>query len=88
MTDEADSTLGEKLLYAVGNLWNEVNGQGKVLDHHGGEIAGLQVQMKKLKSQVHGLKSSQGKARASNSRLGAALDEAETKLQQIDSRLN
>ena len=88
MSDEAESSLGERLLQGVRNLWNEVNGQGKVLDHHGQEIEALKVRMRSLESQVHGLKSSKGKALANNSRLRAAVTEAESKLQQIDSRLN
>jgi hypothetical protein len=88
MSDDAASSLGEKLLQAVLNLWNEVNGHGKILDHHGQEIEALKVQMKTLESKVHGLKTSKGKALAKNARLRIAIDEAEGKLRQIDAKLN
>lgn len=88
MIDEAESSLGERLLQGIINLWNEVNSQGKVLDHHGREIQALKIRMRSLESQVHGLKSSKGKSIANNSRLRAAVTEAESKLQQINSRLN
>ncbi len=46
MSDEADSSLGEKLLQGVKNLWSEVNSQGKVLNHHGQEIDALRSRHK------------------------------------------
>ena len=88
MSDEATSSLGEKLFLAVQNLWKEVIGQGKVLDHHGQQIEDLKKKYEALQSQVHGLKSSKGKAIATNARLRAAVEEAETKLSQIDGKLN
>ena len=88
MSDEAVSSLGEKLLQSVRNLWTDVNGNGRVLDHHGQEIEALKTRMRSLESQVHGLKSTKGKALANNARLNAAINEAESKLQQIDSKLN
>ena len=88
MSDEAVSSLGERILQGVQNLWNEINGQGKVLDHHGQEIEVLKIRMRSLERQVHGLKSSKGKALANNFRLRAAVTEAESKLQQVESYLN
>lgn len=88
MSDEADSSLGEKLLQGVKNLWSEVNSQGKVLNHHGQEIDALRSRLRALESQVHGLKSSKGRAIANNARLKGSLTEAEVKLQKIAQTLN
>lgn len=88
MSDEVTSSLGEKLLLAVQNLWKDVNSQGKVLDHHGQEIEKLKRTLEALQAQVHGLKSSKGKAIATNARLRAAVEESEAKLSQIDGKLN
>jgi len=88
LSDEAETSLGERLLQGVKNLWSEVNSQAKVLDHHGHEIEALKARMDGLESQVHGLKSSKGKALANNSRLRAAVEEAESKLSQIGNVLN
>ncbi len=88
MSDEAESSLGERLLQAVRNLWQEVNGQSKVLDHHGQEIEALKGRMLTLERQVHGLKSSKGRALANNARLKASVTEAEDKLRQIGNSLN
>jgi phage shock protein A len=79
--DDAQSSLGEKLLAAVQSLWGAVNG-------HSGSIAELRQRMDRLETQVHGLKVSRGRARAKNSRLEVALTEAESKLSDIRVRLN
>ena len=36
--EKAASTLGERLLAGVMNLWDEIKRLGKVLDYHGQEI--------------------------------------------------
>jgi hypothetical protein len=36
--EQAELTLGERLLVGVRNLWKEVNRHDKVLDHHGEDI--------------------------------------------------
>lgn len=88
MGDEAESSLGERLLQGVRNLWNEVNRHDKVLDHHGVEIENLKSKLRRLESQVHGLKSSKGKLLASNTRMRENIREAEEKLQRINNVLN
>jgi cell division protein FtsB len=88
MDDEAASTLGERLLSAVTNLWNSVNSNTKVLDHHGQEIEALKARMRSLERKVHGLKSTKGKAIAQNARLRATITDAESKLDKIGSILN
>ena len=75
MSDDAQSSLGEKLLAAVQNLWTTVIGQGKVLDHQGGEIAAIQTRLSALESQVHGLKTSRGMSQAKLARAEAQLNE-------------
>lgn len=88
MSDDAASTLGEKLAQGVRNLWTDVNSQRKVLNHYGQEIEALRARMNSLESQIRGLKSTKGKALASNKQLKASLTEAENKLQQISNALN
>lgn len=88
MSDEDTLSLGERLQAGVQNLWRKVNSQDKVLAHHGQELEALKAEMRSLKSQVHGLKSSRGKALARSSRLQAAVADAESRLEQIDSALN
>ena len=88
MTDEAESTLGDRLLAGVTNLWKEVTNLGKVQDYHGQEIESLRDRMVSLERQIHGLKTSRGKALANNARLRATIDEASTKLRQVEDRLN
>jgi phage shock protein A len=88
MSDQAESSLGDRLLEAVQNLWREVIGQGKVVNHQGQEIEALKVRMSSLERQLHGLKTARGRAIASNARLKASIAETETKLHAISDRLN
>lgn len=88
MNDEDTLSLGERLLAGVLNLWQRVNSQGKVLDHHGQEIEALRKDFADLRRQVHGLKVSRGKALAHNARLQKTIAEAESGLQQIDTALH
>jgi predicted nucleic acid-binding Zn-ribbon protein len=88
MSDEAESSLGDRLLLGVRNLWSEVGDQRKVLDHQGHEFEGMKRRLKALESEVHGLKSSKGRAIANNSRLKGSLAEAEDKLHKISQALN
>jgi chromosome segregation ATPase len=88
MSDDAQSTLGERLLEGVRNLWRTVNSQGRVLDHHGQEIEALRSRMDSLESDLHSLKTSRGIHRARNQRLEAALQEAEGKLSEVRRRLD
>ncbi len=79
--DQALSSLGEKLLAAVRNLWHAVNGNTADIDQ-------LRRRMDRLESELHGLKVSRGKARAKSGRIAAALAEAEGKLSDIRNRLH
>ena len=88
MSDEEDLTLGERLLAGVRNLWQQVNRQGKVLDHHGHEIEAMKGDLADLRRQVQGLKISRGKALASNGRLRKTIADAEKGLQDIDAALH
>lgn len=90
MSDDeaAASSLGERLLAAVRNLWNEASSQQKVLNHHGQEFEAIKVRLDKLEREVQGLKVSRGKARAKSARLSAMLQEADGKLSDVRELLN
>ena len=77
----AVSSLGERLLQAVKNLWKTVNSQGI-------EIAEIQSRIATLERELHGLKVSKGRAKAKSARLEAALSESERTIADIRSRLN
>ncbi|MGE5268540.1 MAG: hypothetical protein ACM3JG_02585 [Thiohalocapsa sp.] len=86
--EKAASTLGERLLAGVTNLWMEVKRLGKVLDHHGQEIEALKARMLTLERETKGLRIARGKAKAKSARLEAALVESETKLAEIKAVLH
>ncbi len=88
MSDDESLTLGERLLAGVLNLWQQVNNQGKVLDHHGRDIEALRRELAALKGQVHGLKVSRGRAMAHNARLQKTIADAESGLKRIDTALH
>ena len=88
VSDDETLSLGERLRLAVTNLWQRVNSQEKVLDHHGQQIEALRAEFTDLKGQVHGLKVSRGKALAQNARLKKTITEAESGLAQIDRALH
>ena len=88
MSDEETLSLGERLRLAVLNLWQQVNSQEKVLDYHGQQIEVLRAEFADLKRQVHGLKTSRGKAVAQNTRLKRTIADAESGLAQIDNALH
>jgi hypothetical protein len=69
------SSLGERLVAGVRNLWDQVNALGKIQNHQGQEIEALRAEMNKLKFQVHGLKVSRGMAVAAKRRLETKLDD-------------
>lgn len=79
--DVALSSLGDRLLAAVRNLWRAVNSNSA-------EISQIQARVAALESDLRSLKISRGKAKAKNIRLEAALSEAETKISDIRRRLN
>jgi septal ring factor EnvC (AmiA/AmiB activator) len=74
--DAQASTLGERLLMGVRNLWSEVHRHDKVLDQHGRDIEDLRRRLAALESEAHGLRISRGRARAKSARLEAALAES------------
>jgi septal ring factor EnvC (AmiA/AmiB activator) len=77
----AASSLGERLLQGVRNLWKTVNSQGL-------DIIEIEKRVASLERELHGLKVSRGRAKAKSSRLEAALTESEQKIADIRSRLN
>ena len=79
--EQALSSLGERLLAGVRNLWHAVNANTADIDQ-------LRRRVDRLESELHGLKVSRGKARAKSVRLEAALSEAEGKLSDIRNRLH
>jgi len=78
--DQVQSNLGDRLLEGVRNLWQRVNALGKISDHHGHEIETIKRELSSLKSQVHGLKVSRGKARAKAERAWQELEQLERRL--------
>jgi hypothetical protein len=85
--ETAHSTLGERLLEGVLNLWQEIRAlkegqrkQGKVLDHHGLELEALKQKFVSLEKQVRGLKVSRGKALTAKRRAEEALEAARVDL--------
>jgi predicted nucleic acid-binding Zn-ribbon protein len=86
--ERAESSLGERLLEGVLNLWKEVNSLNKVSDHHGLEIETIKQRMKALEREVHGLRVSRGRAKAKNTRLEASLVKSENMLSEIKSVIN
>jgi len=91
MSDDDDaevSSLGQRLLEGVRNLWSETNRLSKVTDHQGMDIEALKRRMDALESEVRGLKISRGKAVARNARLQGYLNEAVSKLDDIHRKLN
>lgn len=77
----AVSSLGEKLLQAVRNLWKATNNNSL-------EIHEIQKRLHALEKEVHGLKVSRGRAKAKSAKLEAALSESENKLSSIRASLN
>lgn len=91
MADEyqqARSSLGERLLIGVRNLWKEVHQQGKVLDHHGQEIEGLRKRLATLEHEARGLRISRGLAKAKNAKLQAVLTESDETIAAIRAMLH
>lgn len=92
---EPNSSLGDRLLAAVRNLWTRVEAietasgrTKKVVDQQGREIEQIKLEFKKLKSEIRGLKISRGHAKAKNSRISKQLAEADRLMPQIEKRLN
>jgi len=81
------STLGERLLEGVRNLWSEVQRLAKVADHHGLEIEDLKKRATAMEREVRSAQISRGMHKAKNARLKAALDESQKRLTDIRSVL-
>lgn len=75
--DEQATSLGERLLTGVRNLWNEVHRHDKVLDQHGWEIERLRRRLDAFEHEARGLRISRGRAKAKSARLEAALAESD-----------
>lgn len=99
MTDtevpEPNSSLGERLLTGVRNLWARVialesvgHRTEKVVAHQGIEIEEIKAEVADLRRQIHGLKTSRGRMRAKNRRLGGQIEEAERILSQAERRIH
>jgi hypothetical protein len=74
--DEQATTLGERLLTGVRNLWSEVHRHDKVLDRHGRDIEDLRRRLAALESEAQGLRISRGRPKAKSARLETALAES------------
>jgi peptidoglycan hydrolase CwlO-like protein len=88
---EPNSTLGERLLVGVRNLWARVTElqksqqtTEKVVAHQGQEIEQIKLEVQALRSEIRGLKISRGKALAKNVRLLQQTAEAESGLSEIE----
>jgi hypothetical protein len=89
------STVGERLLIGVRNLWMRVkelqNSQevaNKIVDHQGKEIEQIKRDVHALRSEIRGLKISRGKALAKNARLLQQITEAESGLSEIERQIH
>ena len=96
---EPRSSLGDRLVLAVRNLWarvkvleTEAAQTRKIVDHQGGAIeavrAEMRSEMREIRSQLHGLKVSRGRALAKNTRLQQQIAEAEGLLSETEKRLH
>lgn len=86
--EHAASTLGERLLAGVRNLWREVHRHDKVIDYQGEQIEDLKKRLFSLEREMVGLRISRGRAKAKSAKLEAALAESGAKLADIKSVLN
>jgi hypothetical protein len=86
--EQAASTLGERLLTGVRNLWRDVHRHDTVIDHQGREIEDLKRRLVALECDMQGLRISRGRARAKSAKLEAALAESANMLTEIKSVLN
>jgi chromosome segregation ATPase len=92
---EPNSTLGERLLVGVRNLWTKLKEleasrqrTDKVIDHHGGEIERIKKDTLALRREIRGLKISRGLALAKNARLAQQIAEAEIGLSEIERQVH
>lgn len=86
--EQAASTLGERLLNGVRNLWKEVSSHGKVLAHHSMELEAVKKRVASLEREAQKLRISRGMAKAKSAKLKSALSESDKKLSEIRSMLN
>lgn len=79
--EQAASTLGDRLLSAVRNLW-------KVTDNNTMEIDAIKRRLSEVESDMRGLKISRGRAIAKSRRLSNIVAEADGEIQRLRARLN
>jgi hypothetical protein len=92
---EPNSSLGDRLLAGVRNLFARVKAienasdrTKKVVDQQGIEIEQIRAELKRLQSEIRGIKISRGQARAKNARLREQISEAKRLLPEIEKHLN
>lgn len=96
---EPNSSLGERLLVGVRNLWTTVKElqvaqqrADKVALHQGGEIEQFKRDITRdiqaIRREIHGLKVSRGRALAKNARLVRQIAEAESGLSEIERQVH
>lgn len=92
---EPNSTLGERLLTGVRNLWIKVkeleasrHRADKVADQQGRDIEEIKVAVWLLRHEIRGLKISLGRALAKNARLAQQIAEAESALTEIERQVH
>lgn len=78
---QATSTLGERLLSAVRNLW-------KVTDNNTMEIDAIKRRLSEVESDMRGLKISRGRAISKSRRLSNMVAEADNEIERLRARLN
>jgi SMC interacting uncharacterized protein involved in chromosome segregation len=91
----AYSTLGERLLVGVRNLWGTVNDlvaktdrHDKVIAHLFEQVEQMQRDIEEFRKQVHGLKISKGKAVARAQRLQQVAKDVEAELGRLRHRIS
>ena len=92
---EPNSTLGERLLIGVRNLWTKVKEleasrqrADKVADQQGRDIEEIKGAVSALRREIRGLKISRGRALAKNARLAQQITEAESGLSEIERQVH
>jgi septal ring factor EnvC (AmiA/AmiB activator) len=81
--EKAASSLGERLLAGVRNLWADVQRLSKVINHQGQEIEDIKRRVDAAERELKSLRISRGMQRAKNAKLEASLAESATKLKDI-----
>ena len=96
---EPNSSLGERLINGVRNLWRRVIAleetsaeTRKIVDHQGAEIEAIRAEFRAeladLRRQLRGAKIGRGRAVAKSARLQQQITEAEKLLSETEKRLH